>query len=270
MNFLDDITVLILSYNEEANIGRTLDALSLFPEIVVLDSGSTDATLSVVARYPNVRCVTRPFDTHERQWNYGLTSCGIERPWVLALDADYLVSAELVKEIAALSPTDDVAGYHAAFRYRIFGRALRATLYPPIAVLYRRCLAKYVQDGHTQRVVIVGSVKNLRCHVDHDDRKPLTRWLSAQQRYAALEADYLLATPRILLGRNDRIRLRGWPAPILVFLYALVVKGCLFDGWPGWYYVMQRTFAEIILSLELIERRLQSRASTDRSSSKAL
>lgn len=72
MNFLKQIGVLILTYNEEANIGRTLEALTSFPEIVVLDSGSTDATPEIVSSFPNARMLTRPFDEHAKQWNYGL------------------------------------------------------------------------------------------------------------------------------------------------------------------------------------------------------
>ena len=58
------------------------------------------------------------------------------------------------------------------------------------------------------------------------------------------------------LSRIDRLRLLAWPAPLLAFFYTLIWKGCAFDGWAGWYYTLQRTFAEICLALELIERRL--------------
>ena len=85
MSFLEQISVLILTYNEAPNIQRTLDALSSFSDVVVLDSGSNDGTIEILGRYANVRYLTRPFDTHAAQWSHGLTSCGIERPWVLAL-----------------------------------------------------------------------------------------------------------------------------------------------------------------------------------------
>jgi hypothetical protein len=49
----------------------------------------------------------------------------------------------------------------------------------------------------------------------------------------------------------------AWPSPILVFLYTLIGKGCILDGWAGWYYVMQRTIAEIMLTLEILDRRLR-------------
>ena len=70
-------------------------------------------------------------------------------------------------------------------------------------------------------------------------------------------ADYLLATPRKALGRADRLRLLGWPAPIAAFAYALFVKGCVFDGWRGWYYALQRVIAEAMLAIEIVDRRLR-------------
>ena len=50
----------------------------------------------------------------------------------------------------------------------------------------------------------------------------------------------------------------AWPSPILVFLYTLLAKGCILDGWPGWFYVMQRTLAETMIAIELVDRRLHT------------
>jgi hypothetical protein len=96
----------------------------------------------------------------------------------------------------------------------------------------------------------------LRARVDHDDRKPLSRWLASQQKYAMLEAGHLLSKPSAMLSRADRIRLMAWPAPTLVFFYTLIIKRCILDGWPGWLYVLQRTFAETLIALEIVDRRL--------------
>lgn len=203
MSFLDQISVLVLTYNEAPNIGRTLEALRSFPEIVVLDSGSTDDTTSIVAAFPNTRLETRIFDTHVAQWSHGLERCGLLRPWVLALDADYLLPAALVEEISRLAPNESVAGYRASFRYCINGRPLSAALYTPVVVLYPRTRARYIQTGHTQRVVVEGTIVDLSNRIDHDDRKPIGRWLVAQQRYGRLEAEYLTTTPRGDLRRTD-------------------------------------------------------------------
>ena len=92
----------------------------------------------------------------------------------------------------------------------------------------------------------------------HDDRKPISRWFSSQARYVSLEASHLLSRDRSKLGRVDRLRLLIVPAPVLMFFYVLFIKRCLLDGWPGWYYALQRVCAETMLSIELLDRRLRS------------
>lgn len=255
--FLDGVCVLILTYNEEANIGRTLEALVRIPSIVVVDSGSTDKTVEIIGRFPNARAITHAFADHASQWNFGLTGCGITAPWVLALDADYVVPNSLIDEIAALPAGTAVSGYRAGFRYVVQGRPLSGALYPPVTVLVRRARARYIQQGHTQRVQVDGAIQDLAGRITHDDRKPLARWFAAQMRYAALEADYLLESKGAGAGRTGRIRLMMGPAPLLVFFYTLLVKRCAFDGRAGWFYALQRTLVEIMIALELLDRRLR-------------
>jgi glycosyltransferase involved in cell wall biosynthesis len=247
---------MILTYNEEANIGRTLDKLSWARKILIIDSGSTDHTLEIVSRYSQAIVVRREFDTLASQCNFGLTH--VESEWVLSLDADYVLSDELVSEIATLQPNSNVRGFWARFVYRIFGCSLRASLYQSRAVLYRTSSACYVDEGHAHRVRIDGETSKLVHPIYHDDRKPISRWFNSQARYASLEASYLLSRNKSTLGSVDRIRLLIVAAPVLVFFYVLFIKRCLFDGWPGWYYALQRVCAETMLSIELLDRHLRS------------
>jgi glycosyltransferase involved in cell wall biosynthesis len=263
MNFLQEITVLILTYNEAPNIGRTLAALERFPEVVVLDSCSTDETAQIATTYDNVRFFTRPFDQHATQWNFGLQNCGIRRPWVLALDADYFLPETLIDEISALQPTEAQCGYQASFRYCIKGRQLSGSLYPSHVVLFRRQCAFFVQTGHTQRLMVEGDINALDSLIQHDDRKSLGHWLSSQQRYAKLEAEYLERLPPTSLRVIDRIRRTGVLGPPFSFLYALIAKRCIFDGWAGWLYVLQRVLAETMIAAEVIDRKLQNQAHDD-------
>jgi len=251
---LDQITPLIITYNEAPNIGRTLDRLAWARRIVVIDSGSTDETLDIVRQYPPAVVVTHPFSDFASQCNFGLTQ--VAGPWVLSLDADYELSDPLVQELASLAPPDDVAGYRARFVYRIHGHALRGSLYPPRTVLYRRDRASYRNEGHGHRVAIAGVVRDLAGVIYHDDRKPFARWLASQQRYAHDEADHLLDHHNTLT-RADKIRRMGWPAPLGVLFYTLIMKGCLLDGWPGWYYALQRLIAETLIAREILGRRLR-------------
>lgn len=253
----DQITPLIITYNEVPNIRRTLAKLLWARRIVVIDSGSTDGTVEMLCGYPQVEVIHHPFEDFASQCNYGLTQ--IDSPWVLSLDADYELSDQLVSELASLSPREDVVGYAARFVYRMYGRPLRGSLYPPRAVLYRKGSAFYRVEGHAHHVVLNGVVLPLQGTIYHDDRKPLARWFTAQQGYARLEAKHLLEAPSSVLRRSDKIRLMGWLAPIAVFFYILFVKRCLFDGRPGWRYALQQTTAEMLIALEILDRRLVQR-----------
>jgi len=248
------ITPLILTYNEAPNLRRTLERLVWAQEIVIVDSFSTDDTLAIAREFPQVRVVQRKFDSFAGQCNFGLQQ--VQTEWVLSLDADYVLSPKLVAEIQSLPPNSDMAGYTVGFRFCVHGRPLRTCLYPPRTVLYQRNKAQYHNDGHGHRVQVEGKTTLLSSRIDHDDRKPLTHWLWAQDRYAILETAKLAAAKPDELGFPDRIRKKIVLAPILIFFYALLGQGLIFDGWAGWYYVWQRTLAEMILSLRLTENKL--------------
>jgi glycosyltransferase involved in cell wall biosynthesis len=256
---LNQITPLILTFNEAPNIARTLDRLAWATDIVIVDSMSSDETRAIAARYPSVRVFERQFTTHTEQWNFGLEQTGIKTDWVLALDADFVLSDAIAAEIKTLSPTPNVAGYRASFTYCINGAPLRSGVYPPVTVLYRRAAARYQQDGHTQRVQVNGVVLPLTGKIFHDDRKPLGQWLASQVRYMRLEADKLASTPSAELTVPDRLRKWIVLAPPLVFLRCMFVGRGLFDGRAGLFYALQRSAAELILSLTLLERRLMGR-----------
>ncbi len=251
---LHDVTPLILTWNEEANLERSLARLSWANQVVIVDSFSTDRTEEIAKRHPNVRWIQRAFDNHTDQWNHGVDA--IKTPWVLAMDADYVLDEGFEDELAATNAPRTVNAYFARFRYLIHGRSLSASLYPPRAVLFRKSGCRYIQDGHTQTLNISGETGWLNSLIAHDDRKPLSRWFSSQAKYAALEAEKLLSIPVGTLRIQDRLRRTGWAAIPATFLYTLLAKRTLLDGWPGWYYTLQRTLAEVMLALEILERRL--------------
>ena len=257
---LEQITPVILTYNEAPNIGRTLESLNWAHDIVVVDSFSDDETLEIAHSFPNVRIFQRAFDCHRNQWEFGLRETGIKTKWVLALDADYIVTSGAVAELKHLDPDSTVAGFQASFIYCVNGKQLKSGIYPPVTVLYRRDSASYVQDGHTQRVVVDGPIATLTSPFLHDDRKPLKRWLNSQVRYAELDGERI--AKREALDFTDRLRLCFVVVPAGVFFYCLLVRGGIFDGWRGFYYAFQRTLAELMLSLYLIDSRCTSSAST--------
>ena len=75
---LGQITPVLLTYNEDQNIARTLTHLGWTKDIVVVDSGSTDGTLAALQKFPNVRVFNRRFDTHGNQWRYAAARTGCQ------------------------------------------------------------------------------------------------------------------------------------------------------------------------------------------------
>ena len=250
---IDSITPLILTFNEQDNLRETLAALTWAKQILIVDSGSSDDTLLIASEFPSVLLVQRKFDHFADQCNFGLSK--VETPWVLSLDADYVCVEGLADELIHLDAHAE--GYLAKFQYGIYGRVLRGSLYPPRTILYRKAKAYYVRDGHAHRVVVDGIVLKLRSTILHDDRKPLSHWFHSQFKYASLEADKLLSSDHRDLGWKDRIRLKIIFAPILTFVYCLLARGLILNGWAGFYYTMQRVFAELSLSLTLLDRKLK-------------
>lgn len=250
-SLLDCLTPVILTYNEEPNLERTLKTLTWAKRIVIIDSFSTDETINIAKAYPQVELFQRVFDTHAQQWNYGLAQVRTE--WVLSLDADYQLSDALIAEMASLDPHTPFDGFKIPFKYCVFGRPLQGTLLPPRIALFRRDFATYIDDGHTQLLTVDGSTAALSSAILHDDRKPLSRWLWAQDRYVLLEIEKHRTTPTQELSWGDRIRKTKILGPLVIFFYCLILRGGILDGRAGWYYAYQRVLAELLLSLRLLE-----------------
>ena len=218
---LEIITPLILTYNEALNIERTLQHLTRAKKIIVVDSYSTDGTLEILYSIPQVEVFQRKFDSFAVQCNYGLEKISSE--WVLSLDADYVLTDELISEIKSLQSSPNVNSYSVRFKYCVFGKPLHGTLLPPRKVLYKREKATYENDGHAHRVNVEGESATLSSYIHHDDRKPLSRWLWAQDRYMIIEVKKLTQTPDSEISLGDRIRKQKILAHFIILFYCLIL-----------------------------------------------
>src|SRR5262249_13151397 len=151
----------------------------------------------------NVKVFEHTFISHSDQWTFAIQRTEIHTRWILVLDADLVLSKEFVDEMKNLKSSEEVAGYEADFQICVFGHPLPRSIYPPRIILCRPGQTSFYQDGHTQRLVVSGDVARLRTSIRHDDRKTLTHWLAAQDKYAKLERDKLLATRYLSLGGAD-------------------------------------------------------------------
>jgi glycosyltransferase involved in cell wall biosynthesis len=255
---LADITPVVITFNEAPNLERTLQALTWAQRVVILDSGSTDASRAIADRFPNVDWHVRSFDDHARQCNHALDELVVGAPWVLFMDADYIVTDELLEAMRNLQPSDSVAGYSIPFRYCVDGIPLRGTLYPPRVSLFRPTRGRYLQFGHMHWLDISGQVVKIPAAMLHDDRKSADNFVVRQRRYARLEAVHLWSEPWATLNWRKRIRrlliIAPWAAP----LFALLGKGVILDGIPGLKYAWERAQAESFISAALLRQMLST------------
>ncbi len=247
----DFLQAVILTKNEEPNLQRVLDKLTWIGKIIIIDSFSTDATLSIAQSFPNVTLMQRAFDTHASQWNYGLSLA--DSRWILSLDADYVLTEAFCKEIQQFIKDDDRSAYLTDFKFLVFGKPLRKDNTTERPVLFKKADCTYYDDGHTQRLKINGPTGKFKNAILHDDRKSLSRWLSNQDSYSVKECHKLLYSQEKEVGFSSKIRKNKIVAPFFVFFYSLFVKGLILDGWAGWHYTLQRTMVEMLLALRLIE-----------------
>jgi glycosyltransferase involved in cell wall biosynthesis len=247
------VTPVVLTLNEEPNIGRLLEDLAWARTVVVVDSGSTDRTADVARRFGNVRWLVRPFDSHAAQWQFAIGSADTD--YVLALDADYRVPADFVGELGRSFLPGGFAAGVAGFRYCIHGQPLRGSVYPAKVVVVRRDAVRITQPGHSQVIEADGPQYRFEARLSHDDRKPLQRFVRSQLDYARLEADRLRHTtsPRW----QDRLR-RTALMPFVAGPGAYLAAGGPLAGWAAVQYACERTLFECLLAMEILRRRQQT------------
>ncbi len=248
------LTAVILTWNEEENIARTLHHLTWLEKIIVVDSGSNDKTVELINSFRNTEVHVRKFDTHAQQWNYGLSLCDCE--WILSLDADYILSYAFIEEIKQKLTQDHICAFNAGFEFVLFEKPLASNNTTPRPVLFKRCNCIYYDDGHTQRLRINGKTADLKNKILHDDRKPLSRWLLNQSAYSVKEATMLMIKPDAEMSFLEKLRKKRIYTPLMMFFFCLFRKRMILNGQRGWHYTLQRTIVEMLISLRLTEEKI--------------
>ncbi|MBQ7115228.1 MAG: glycosyltransferase family 2 protein [Clostridia bacterium] len=190
---MNDITVIILTKNEEANIKRCiLSVKELATRIIVVDSGSTDKTCDI-AKEVGAEVVVHPFITHGKQFNWALDTLDIKTKWVFRLDADEEVTPELRKEISeecVAHADDNVNGLIVKFKIYFLGKFLKhGGVYP----FYRTTIFKYGKGYidevgmRDQTIITEGELLYLKNDCLHYDFKSLENWISKHNWYSTLE-----------------------------------------------------------------------------------
>lgn len=270
------ISVIILTKNEEVNIEGCLKDVAFSDDVVVFDSLSTDGTVELARRHPNVRIVERKFDNWSKHQNWAVSNIEFRHPWVLYLDADERVPAALAEELQRLA---DPSSPHAAFRMRrkdmFMGRWIKhATLYPTWLVrMFRPDRIRYERLVNPVAVVD-GSIGSVREHLIHYPfSKGVYHWIERHNNYSTFEAEETMKVLagqrrpfRHLLSRDPNERRAAMKdffyrlplRPQVKWLYYMFVRLSFLDGRPGLIYARLQSMYEhmiVIKTRELMRKK---------------
>jgi glycosyltransferase involved in cell wall biosynthesis len=236
------ISTIILTYNETANLAICLESLTGWvEEIFVVDSGSTDNTLEIAARY-GAKAVHHPWKTYAKQFNWALDELPMTGEWVMRMDADERVMPDLRDELLAKLPnlSTDVTGLYLKRRVYFMGRWIRHGGYYPTWLLriFRRDIGR-CEARHMDEHIVLSGGQTLRLENDiiDENHKGLTFWTNKHEGYAKREAKDLVGEEEgdVLIKptlRGSQAERKRW---VKTRLYARLP---LF--WRAWLYFLVR------------------------------
>lgn len=261
------VSVLIPVRNEAANLPRCLASVAWAAEVWVVDSHSTDATISIAANH-GARVVQFDFNgTWPKKKNWALATLPFAHEWVFILDADEVLppAAEAEFRAIATAPAGDVAGYWINRRFHFMGRWLRHAYYPNWNLrLFRHALGRYEQitgaatasgDNEVhEHIVVQGRTARLECEMDHYAFPSIEVFVEKHNRYSNWEARVALeagsgAAELQLAQVGWRRRLKQWARrlplrPWLRFAYVYFWQRGFLDGIEGYYFAQLHAFYE--------------------------
>ena len=235
----------ILAKNESENIGKCLDRLRVLEiTTVVLDSGSTDDTASIVRNKSNAILEPYKYTNHADAYNWILGTRTPAGEWAMVLDSDMEITQELWSELKMLIEQDKYDAIRTPILMYSEGVPLPfGSLCPPKAILFRGGSPIFEGCGHGERLLETVKITTTKEMLIHNDKKSYSQYLMTQLRYA----DNLCA--RASDGKQtwrDRIRTR---VPILAFavpVYSYFFKFGFRSGRAGGVYALDRMIAELL------------------------
>ena len=272
-----DITVIVLTKNEEKNLPDCLKSLEGFAaRVVVVDSGSTDATCAI-ARAHGAEVLEHPFENYARQFNWGLDNARIATRWTMRLDADERLTPALCRELESLMAEhaeDDVNGIvMAAWMYFMGRRLAHARNMKRKLMVFKTGIGR-IEDRHMDEHTVLSEGRSVDAREKflHYDFKDMNHYINKLNWYAGREVrDYFdhlngdagegldglnRSTRQKKFGFYYRLPMffRCW----LMFVYSYIFNGGFLDGKEGFlYHYMYHRFYRTLVDAKIYEHMKQ-------------
>lgn len=222
------LSAVVITRDEEKNIGQCLEGLAFCDETVVVDSGSRDRTVPL-ARALGAVVYENAFRDFASQKNAAISKA--RYPWVLLIDADERVSPALAVEIRAVLQETKAEGYTFRRENRIFGRRMRhgANAHDRQLRLVRKEKAFFEGAVH-ERIFLQGKIGCLKNPLSHDSTPTLRDYMRKLNVYTALEAGAMAE------GSVEFSEKKLKQRPLLLFFYQHFFRRGFLDGLEGFLF----------------------------------
>ena len=247
------ITAIIPTFNEEIHIEDAIKSVNFADEIIVIDSFSTDKTVTLANKH-NVRLIQREFDDFSTQKNYAIDQA--KNDWIYVLDADERVTDELrVEIIDAANKPNNFVGFYVYRTFYFIGRKIKYSGWQrdKVARLFNRNFCRY--NGNLVHEVIKadGELGFLKNKLEHYSYRGFDHYISKLNQYAWLQA-------KQLNQKGERVTLyHVFVKPPARFVIHYFIRLGFLDGFPGFVIAATQSYGVLtrFIKLWLLRRDLK-------------
>lgn len=242
-----EISATVLTKNCRGTLQATLDSLRGFAEVIVLDTGSTDETLAVAEKFPNVKIHRAEFKGFGALHNQATALASHD--WVLSIDSDEILTPGLIDEIQSLQLNE--ACVYAIERDNYFnGKRIRCCSgwYPDVVIrLYHRKKTQFSDDAVHERILTKGvRVVHLKGALKHTPYRTISDFLDKMQKYSTLFAQQRRGQESSSIGK-------ALLHAIGAFLKSYLFKRGIFGGKEGFIISLYNSQTAYYKYLKLAE-----------------
>jgi glycosyltransferase involved in cell wall biosynthesis len=242
------ISAVLITKNEAHCIEQCLQSLSFCSEIVVIDSGSTDATLDICKKYG---CISlfHAFDGYGAQKNFAVRQA--THDWVFCIDADEVVTDELQHELQRFLPANTpLSGYEVPRSLVFMGKKLRRSkeFRQPIVRFFNKKYGNYTLRSVHETVELTGKIGRLQGELLHYSYRNVAHYFEKMNVYTDLGATVLFEEGKKI--SKQYVYFRGLTA----FLEWYIGKGLFLDGFTGFCWAKLQATYTFVKYLKLYER----------------
>lgn len=187
---MENISVFIIAFNEEKIIARCLEKLSWANEIIVVDSGSSDKTVQICEKYKS-KVIYNKFENFGKQKQFALNQT--TNNWVLSLDADEVLSDELILEIKSFDFSKDYNGYLIPRTHIFLNKVFKfgSENKKPILRFFNKQYGKFIENKIHEVIEVEGKIGVLKNEMLHYTVLDISTAIQKQVKYSLLSGEFL-------------------------------------------------------------------------------